>query len=361
MNRITTFFLGTILAITFGLAATPAAGQYKQINLVSDEPGLARFTDSNLLDPWGLVFLPQGRFAMANTHSGTATIYGPGGKPAPLVITVPPAPSQPFGPTGTPTGMVTNSTSGFVISKNGKSVPALFLFDTLDGTISGWNPDLDPNNAIIAVDNSTGSPFSASYTALAFGRNGKGETVLYAADSGGGPTLSNNRIDMYDSGFNYVGSFGDPSTPSNMTVFGIQNIDGKLYVTYAAFAPLQGGVVDVFDTDGNLLQRFSSNDQSGPLEEPWAVTLAPGNFGEFGHSLLVGNFGDGKISAFDPETRQYLGQLSDRHGNPITAGLGLWGIGFRTDVPKGGPAHLFFASGINGEANGLFGSIVPVQ
>jgi len=256
--------------------------------------------------------------------------------------------------------MVSNPNSGFVISKNGKSGPALFLFDTLDGTISGWNPEVDPDNAIIAVDNSAESPFSASYTALAFGRNGKGEPVLYAADSGAGPTLSNNRIDMYDASFNYLGSFGDPNTPSNMTVFGIQNVDGKLYVTYAAFVPIQGGVVDVFDTDGNLLQRFASNDSSGPLEEPWAVAQAPANFGEFSKALLVGNFGDGKINAFDSETRQYLGQISDKHGNPITAGLGLWGMAFRTDTLAGGPSKLFFASGINGEADGLFGLIVPI-
>jgi uncharacterized protein (TIGR03118 family) len=361
MRRKKRFVWGFVLAIALSTGAIPAAAQYKQVNLASDLKGQARFTDANLLDPWGLVFLPHGRCAMANTHSGTATLYGPAGKPLPLVINVPPAAGQPFGPTGTPTGMVANTTSGFLISKNGKSGPALFLFDTLDGTISGWNPEVDPDNAVVAVDNSSESPFSASYTALALGRNSRGETVLYAADSGGGATLSNNRIDMYDTSFNYLGSFGDPSAPSNMTVFGIQNVEGKLYVTYAAFAVIQGGVVDVFDTDGNLLQRFASNDPSGPLEEPWAVVYAPENFGEFSDALLVGNFGDGKISAFDPETRQYLGQISDTEGNAITAGLGLWGMGFRTDTHKAGPAQLFFASGINGEADGLFGYIVPVH
>ena len=361
MNHIRRDLWGIILAVSlFGLEL-PSTAQYKQVNLVSDLQGQARFTDSDLLDPWGLVFLPHGQFAMANTHSGTATVYGPGGNPAPLVINVPPAPGQPFGPTGTPTGMITNATSNFMISKNGKSAPALFLFDTLDGTISGWNPEVDPDNAIIVVDNSTETPFPASYTALAFGHNSHGDPVLYAADSGGGPSASNNRVDMYDTKFNYLGSFGDPSTPSNMTVFGIQNVAGNLFVTYAAFALIQGGVVDAFDTDGNLLQRFASNDPSGPLEEPWAVAQAPGNFGEFSNALLIGNFGDGKISAFDKESRRCLGQISDAQGNPITGGVGLWGMDFGTDTRQRGRARLFFASGINGEADGLFGYIVPVH
>lgn len=361
MNLIRTRVWDVVLSISLSVLALPAAAQYKQVNLVSDLQGTARFTDSSLLDPWGLVFLPHRRFAMADTHRGTATVYGPAGKPLPLVINVPPAPSEPYGPAGTPTGMLANPTSDFVISKNGKSGPALFLFDTLDGTISGWNPEVAADEAVITVDNSTETPFPASYTAMALGRNSHGDPVLYAADSGGGPAASNNRVDMYDINFNYLGSFGDPSTPSNMTVFGIQNVGGKLYVTYAAFALMQGGVVDVFDTDGNLLQRFASNDPSGPLEEPWAVTQAPGNFGEFSNALLVGNFGDGKISAFETETRQYLGQIFNVQGSPISAGVGLWGMDFRTDTPQRGPARLFFASGINGEADGLFGYIVPVH
>lgn len=158
-----------------------------------------------------------------------------------------------------------------------------------------------------------------------------------------------------DESFHYLGSFRDPDAPSNMTVFGLQNIQGKLYVTYAAFTPLNGGVVDVFDMDGHLVQRFASNDSSGPLEEPWAVTLAPGDFGRLSHALLVGNFGDGRINAFNPNTGEFLGQLADCHGKAISAGLGLWALAFRPDHAEDQPSRLFFASGINGEADGLFG------
>jgi uncharacterized protein (TIGR03118 family) len=361
MKRMSALVIWAVFAATLMLAAYPAAGQYRQINLVADQPGMARYTDPNLLDPWGLAFWPGGHVLLTNARTGLATTYRSGGKLVPLTITAPPAPSQPFGPTGTPTGVVANSTSEFLISKNGKSRPALFLFDTLDGTISGWNPDLDPNHAVIAVDNSAKSPFPASYTALAFARNSKGQAVLYAADSGGGPSASNNQVDMYDGDFHYLGSFTDPDAPSNMTVFGMQNVHNRLYVTFAAFTPLNGGVVDVFDTDGNLLERFAANDPSGPLEEPWAVTLAPGDFGRFSHALLVGNFGDGRINAFDPRTGKFLGQIRDDHGTPISAGLGLWALAFRPDHPKGEPARLLFASGINGEADGLFGAIVATE
>jgi uncharacterized protein (TIGR03118 family) len=349
-----------VLAATLVIAAESASAQYKQVNLVSDLQGMARYTDPNLIDPWGMVLMPDGSSLVANARTGLTTSYARDGRPFSFTVNVPPAPSEPFGPVGTPTGLIANRTSQFVISKNGKSGPALLLFDTLDGTISGWNPDVDPNHAVIAIDNSAEVPFPASYTALAFARNASGENVLYAADSGGGASLSNNRIDMFDGDFNYLGSFSDPTAPSNMTVFGIQYVGRKLYVTYAAFTPINGGVVDVFDTDGNLLERFAANDSSGPLEEPWAVTRAPGNFGRFSNALLVGNFGDGRINAYNSRTGKFLGQLTDGHGHAVSDGLGLWALGFRPDhQQKNGPAKLIFTSGINGESDGLLGYIVP--
>jgi uncharacterized protein (TIGR03118 family) len=360
MKRKSTVFMLTVLAGLAIFVAIPAAGQYKQINLVADQPGIARYTDTNLLDPWGMLFLPEGGFLIADAHSGLATTYAAGGKPKTRTVSVPPAPSLPFGPVGSPTGVVANRTSEFRISKGGESAPAWFIFDTLDGTIGGWSPEVDPAQAIIVVDNSIEYPFPASYTALAFARNSKGQNVIYAADSGSGPDTSNNRIDMFDAGFNYLGSFGDPNPPPNMTVFNVQAVDHKLYVTYAAFTLLQGGVVDIFDTDGNFVKRFAENDGSGPLQEPWPLADAPSNFGEFSSALLIGNLEDGRINAYNRKTGAFLGQLTDNNGNPISNGLGLWTLGFRPDQDQDHPARLYFTTGTNGEADGLFGTIVPV-
>jgi uncharacterized protein (TIGR03118 family) len=209
------------------------------------------------------------------------------------------------------------------------------------------------------VDNSAKAPFPASYTALALAHNSHGQRVLYAADSGSGPTTSNNEIAMYDGDLKSIGNFGDPAAPSTMTVFGVQNVGGEIYVTYAAFTPLNGGVVDVFHPDGQFLRRFAANGPAGPLEEPWAVVRAPDEFGRFGNALLVGNFGDGRINAYRA-TGVFLGQLQDHSGSPISSGLGLWALVFR---PIGanrddGPA-LFFASGVNNETDGLFGTVAP--
>jgi uncharacterized protein (TIGR03118 family) len=351
---------GLILAV----ATIPGAAQYKQINLVGDNPGMAKYTDSNLKDPWGVAVFHEGPFFVANKVTGTVTLYHRNGRQAPIVITIPAAANLPPGTTGTPTGAVTNTTSEFVISKNGKSGPARLIFDTLDGLICGWNPDVDPANAVVMVDNSS-LPVPASYTALTSVRDEDGHMVIYAADSGAGasPALSNNQIAMYDGKLKPLGHFGDPLAPSNMTVFGVQNIDGKIYVAYAAFSVLQGGVADVFDKEGHLLRRFAGNSPAGPLEEPWAFVLAPEDFGRFGRALLIGNFGDGRINAYNYETGAFLGQLADAQGNAISSGLGLWALSFGNNRGEGdeGENRLFFTSGVNNESDGLFGYIVPTS
>jgi uncharacterized protein (TIGR03118 family) len=353
-------FSGAALALV--IAGLPAVAQYKQVNLVGDNPGMASHTDPNLKDPWGLTFSHDGPFFVANRATGLATLYGGNGQQIPFTITIPAASNLPPGTPGSPTGLVMNSTSHFLISKNGKSGPARLIFDTLDGLICGWNPDVDPSNAIIVVDNSASAPFPASYTALALGRNSKGKHILYAADSGSGPSTSNNQIAMYDDSFNLIGHFGDPAVPAGMTVFGIQNLDGKLYVTYAAFVPLNGGVVDVFDTDGNLLSHFAANSPAGPLEEPWAVVAAPEDFGRFGNALLIGNFGDGRINAYDRATGNFLGQLEDKNGTAISSGLGLWTLAFGGDRSDDDDRNrMYFTSGVNNEADGLFGYIVATH
>jgi uncharacterized protein (TIGR03118 family) len=329
---------------------------YQQINLVGYQPGMGHFTDPNL-NGWGMVSMPDGSFCVANTFStGLATFYDRSGHVLPLAITVPGSVSQPFGPGGHPTGVVYNPTSDFVISANGKSAPARLIFDTIDGTISGWSPDVDPTHAILLVDNdAAGHP--AVYTGLDIAQNSHGQNVLYAAD------IINNRVEMFDGKFQAFGSFTDP----NVTGFGawqVENLNGQLYVAFGTFAPPFGGVVDIFDTDGNLLtpNHFAANAPgAGPLENPWAIVQAPSNFGEFSNDLLIGNVeGAGNINAFDPATGAYLGQLQHPDGTPIAI-PGLWDLVFGTGTPDSGKTNqLFFDAGPNAPnpaGNGLFGRI----
>jgi uncharacterized protein (TIGR03118 family) len=340
-----------------------AAAQYVETDLTGYTTGQnTRYTDPNL-NGWGMVRVPNGIYAVADTCPGVITFYDSSGKPLPLVITVPPAPSQPFGPVGSPTGVVLNTSHDFIISANGRSAPALLIFDTLDGTISGWNPSVDPTNAIIMVDNST-EDIPASYTGLALARDGQGRNILYAADGGYAPDFSNNRFDMFDRHFNNIGSFTDPNVaidyPGN-TAFGIENEGGKLFVTFGGFAPPFGGVVDVFDYNGNLLtpNHFAANQPgAGPLANPWPITRAPSNFGQFSNKILIGNVEDGKINAFS-DAGDSLGPLL-HDGTPIVI-PGLWDFDFAPGNRYVGPGpHLYFTAGPNVAdfcGNGLFGTI----
>lgn len=334
--------------------ASPAQAQYRETTLTGYLPGMGHYLDTKL-NGWGMVIAPDGSFCVANTATGVGTFYDQTGKPLPQVITIPAAPSHPFGPLGTPTGLVRNPTSGFVISKNGRSAPAIFLFNSLDGTISGWNPEVDQDAAVSIQDN---SGVGAIYTGLALGWNSHGQVVLYAANWG------QNRVDMLDANFNSLGSFSDANVVSELPghhVFGVDNEDGKLYVTWGAFSPPFGGVVDIFDTDGDLLtpNHFSANSPgNGPLVNPWAITFAPAHFGKFSKALLIGNVEDGKINAFDPITAALLGPLTDSAGEPIVI-PGLWELIF--GGPHGGrPYQLFFNAGPSAPdfaGNGRFGVI----
>jgi uncharacterized protein (TIGR03118 family) len=329
---------------------------YQQINLVGYQPGMGHFTDPNL-NGWGMVSMPDGSFAVANTFStGLVTFYDRSGQALPQSITVPASATQPFGPVGHPTGVVYNPTSDFVISANGKSAPARLLFDTIDGTLSGWNPDVDPTHAILLVDNfAAGHP--AVYTGLDIARNSRGQNVLYAAD------IINNRVEMRDGGFQALGSFTDPGV-AGFGAWQVEDVNGRLFVTFGTLAPPFGGVVDVFDTDGHLLtpNHFAANAPgAGPLQNPWGIVQAPARFGPFGNDLLIGNVeGAGNINAFDPATGAYLGQLRHPDGTPIAI-PGLWDLTFGTGVPDSGKSNqLFFDAGPNAPnlaGNGLFGRI----
>jgi uncharacterized protein (TIGR03118 family) len=323
-----------------------AASVYFQSNLTSDVQGLALNLDTRLKNPWGMSFSATSPFWVSDQVTNVATLYNGNGVPQSLVVTIPTTGAGPQGPTG----QIFNGTSDFELTAGN---PARFIFAALSGTISGWNPAVNPTAAVIEFI----APDRAVYTGLANGTVNS-NNFLYAADFGNG------KIDVLDSTFkktSLAGSFVDPNLPAGYSPYNIQNINGKLYVEYAKVDPithrasedLNQGIVDTFDTSGRFLQRLVTETH---LSSPWGVTLAPAGFGQFGNDLLVGNFGDGVINAFDPNTGAFLGALSDALGQPIVND-GLWAINFRAAGSGFDPNALFFNAGINDEADGLFGAI----
>jgi uncharacterized protein (TIGR03118 family) len=343
----------------------PTPGRYVQTNLVSDIPGLAAHTDPNLKNPWGTSVGPNTPIWVSDNHAGVTTLYDGAGNPQPKVVAIPAPPSAGPGAVGAPTGQafntLSNSSTDFVIKKNGVSGPAFFLFATEDGTIAGWNPNVDPTNAVIAVDNSTATDTAgdvgANYKGLALVTTPSGSKFIYATSFRFG------RVDVFDNQFNLVNSFTDPTLPAGFAPFGIHNIGGNLYVTFAKQGPGKdddaarpgNGFVDVFAPNGDLLQRLVSR---GRLDSPWAVTMAPSSFGAFGGDILVGNFGNGHINAYDPVTGKFRGELKRPHGGPITID-GLWGLRFAPTALNAITDALYFTAGLNHEADGLFGTITP--
>jgi uncharacterized protein (TIGR03118 family) len=342
----------------------PAPNRYVQTNLVSDIPGLAAHTDPNLKNPWGTSVGPNSPIWVSDNHAGVTTLYDGAGNPQPKVVAIPAPPSAGAGAVGAPTGQAfntfNNSSMDFVIHKNGASGPAFFLFATEDGTIAGWNPNVDPANAVIAVDNST-----ATDTAGDVGANYKGLALVNTPDGKFfyATSFRFGRVDVFDNQFNLVNSFTDPTVPAGFAPFGIHNIGGNLYVTFAKQGPGKNddaarpgnGFVDVFAPNGDLLQRLVSR---GRLDSPWAVTMAPSSFGAFGGDILVGNFGNGHINAYDPATGKFQGELRRPHGGPITID-GLWGLRFAPTALNAITNALYFTAGLNDEADGLFGTITP--
>lgn len=350
----TVFCLSLILVVIFLVSvSTLAAAQYRRVDLVSDLSGAAHHTDPNLKNGWGLAFFPNGPFWVSDNTTGLSTLYDHFGNVLPLVVSIPLAANPFFGPIASPTGMVANQTAGFVISAHNQSGPALFIFDTEDGTISGWNPNVDATHAIVAVDNSASFAVYLGLTMATI----DDATLIYAAD------FNNNKVDVFDSSFNPVilgpGAFVDPNLPTGMAVYGIQEIRGKLFVAYAStsITPFQGGVVDVFSADGRFIRRVSANGPGGPLEAPWGMVLAPDDFGPASRKLLVGNVDDGHISIFNPKNGAFLGQLKDTKGNTIAIDE-LWALAFGAGNPANGKRNeLFFTAGPNFYADGLFGVI----
>lgn len=346
--------VGVLATVLVLFHANPASAlpTYEEHKLVSDIPGFADNLDPNLVNPWGMSSGPTSPFWVSDNRTGLATLYNGSGQPVPLVVTIPP----PAGgtPPSAPTGQVFNGGSGFGVGMN---QPARFIFATEDGTISGWNGG---TFAFLAKDFSTSG---AVYKGLAIDNN---FDFLYAANFHAGT------IDVFNSTFSpttLAGNFTDPNIPSGFAPFNIQNLNGKLYVTYAKqdatghddVAGPGNGFVDVFDLNGNFVKRLISN---GPLNSPWGLALSPGDFGDFSNDLLVGNFGDGEINAFDPLTGKFLGTMLDKNGNPIVI-EGLWGLRFGNLGMDFDPNTLYFTAGIPGdgmvEDHGLFGSLKPTE
>lgn len=350
-----------ILAVALALFVLPGivsaqvstgSGFYQQTNLTSNLPGIAKKTDPNLTNAWGISSGPGGPFWVSDNGSGKSTLYDNHGSRQPLVVTVPPAAG---GKVGSPTGTVFNSdTNAFIVSKNGVSGASIFLFDSEDGTISGWNASVDRTHAILAVDNSRSG---AVYTGLAIGTNQSG-IFLYAANFHAGT------IDVFDKNFasaTLSGSFYDPYLPSNYAPFNIENIGGILYVAYAQqnakkTGPVPGsghGFIATFDTNGNLIRHLIFR---GKLNAPWGMALVGKGFGTFSHDLLIGNFGNGYINVFNPYTGAFLGSLSGQNGKPLII-RGLWALMFGLGGQAGKATQLFFTAGPQHETNGLFGVI----
>jgi uncharacterized protein (TIGR03118 family) len=352
---------GVIAALALTIASPTFAGSYQRNNLVSDIAG-ANQTDPNLVNPWGISANPTGPFWISDNGTGLASVYSISGASVvnPLVVTLPPPPGSPAGTTAAPDGNVFNeSGSGFLVSNGTTSGSSVFMFATEEGTLSGWSPSVDLTHAFIAVDNSVVDHSdqqhrSAVYKGLAIASTSHG-TFIYATNFRGG------FVEVYDSDFTLVKTFNDHTLRDSYAPFGIQKIGGKLFVTYAKLdfkkhddvAGPGHGFIDTFDLDGNLLSRFAAH---GTLNSPWGLALAPANFGDFSNALLVGNFGDGKINAFDVSTGAFLGQLKDASGNPLIFN-GLWGIRFGNDGSAGPPNTLFVTAGIDDEGHGLFASI----
>jgi len=324
------------------------ASPFAQTNLVSNVPGLAANLDPNLKNPWGISHSATSPFWVSNQGSNNSTLYNAASVPQALIVTVPPTAPPPTGPTG----QVSNSFGAGNFVENG--APANFIFATLAGSIDAWNASNGTTAAVVA------STPGAVYTGLAIGTNGAAN-FLYAANFAGG------HVDVFSSSFaptTLAGSFVDPNLPAGYVPYNIQNVGGKLYVEYAQVDPItheaaEGaglGVVNVFDTNGNFLQRIHSG---GQLNAPWGIAIAPAGFGEFGGDVLVGNFGDGTINAFDPITGNYVGTLKDSSGNPIVND-GLWALDFRAPGSGFDPNALFITAGINDEADGLFAEIQAV-
>jgi uncharacterized protein (TIGR03118 family) len=348
-----------IASLTLFLALTvPASAQrYNRIDLTADQRSVSETApnlDPNLLNSWGLARSSTSTWWISDNHAGVSTLYDGNGAAQTLVVTVPP-PKDVTG-TAAPTGVIFNPTTSFQV---GKDLAAIFIFATEDGTISGWNPHVNPTVAVRMVN----QPGAAIYKGLAIAQTTQGP-FLYATN------FVTGKVEVFDGGFSPVRlhewAFRNPHLEGrrDWSAFGIQNVGGNIVVTYAKREPGDTdeehgpgfGRVAIFDTDG----RFLSELEPGPwMNAPWGIALSPSDFGAFSHRILIGNFGSGNIHAFNAFTGRYEGQLMDANGNPLFI-ENLWALSFGSGT-TGLLNELFFTSGPNDENDGLFGKVTVVS
>jgi len=357
--------LGIVSAFVLFLPAASIAQQYQQANLASDT--LTEGTnppDPNLKDAWGISRSTTSPWWVSDKMAGVSTLYNGSGVKTPLTVTIPHTPQTAI---GSPTGQVFNGSNDFAVAP-GK--PGLFIFVSLDGTISAWNPGVNPTNAIQKVPGSTKSVLTGATIAQV-----EGPRFFYVAD------LEAGKITVYDTNFNpaEVGenesddkhgehAFEDEQVPKGFAPFNVQNIGGNLYVAYAkqnktkTFVDFGAGLgfVDVFSPRGRLLLRLEHGDW---FNAPWGLTLAPSDFGKFSHKIIVGQFGSGEILAFDAITGRFEGKFNDQNNKVISID-GLWALQFGDGVPASDPPNqpdnpLFFSAGPNKGHDDLFGTLTP--
>lgn len=345
-------------------AVSAPANSFAQTNLIANKASLgAKLVDKHLVNAWGLAAGPSTPIWVSDNNSGFASVYGGGvkGSKVTLDLTVPV-------PGGNPTGQVFNSDqSAFHVAK-GAAADFIVATDSVGskqspGEIAAWN-----GGAKFVVEDSTSggaggkTPAKAVFKGLAEATTPKAGPELFAAD------VSNATVDVFSSRFKLVktpGEFRDPKLPKGYAPFGIQELGGKIYVSYGKQNKkktdvVEGtglGVVDVYNVNGKLLHHLVSNGISSPLDEPWGLAIAPKGFGPFASDLLVGNLGNGWINAFNPTTGKYLGALDTTTGSPIAID-GLWGIEVGSSA-FGGAKSLVFSAGPNAYNNGVVGILTP--
>jgi len=338
--------LATGLLSLSAIGAGAGAGKtaFTQTNLVSNRTDQgAAVIDPSLQNPWGISAGPATPMWVSDNGAGVTTLYGGNGSKVPLTVVIPPGAGSSTGTLGTPTGTVFNGNSAEFLGDR-------FLFATEDGTIAGWQQAYG-TVAHTQVDNSLPAP-GAVYKGLAIGSTATGDRI-YAANFRGGA------VDVFNGNYAPAGSFTDPKIPANYAPFNVQNLGGVLYVTFAMrdatghddIAGQGHGFVDAFDTNGNLLRRLVSH---GRLDSPWGLAIAPASFGDFAGDLLVGNFGNGRINAYTLDKGNFRGELTRTNGAPVSID-GLWAL--QVGNAAADTNAVYFTAGINGEADGLFGTV----